>query len=200
MLIESLFRKVITFFVLMDPIGNIPIFLAVLKGIPLKRTPWITFRELLIALLFIIGFFFIGEWVMNWIGVKEYTLRISGGIILFLIAIKMIFSEPEAKKTEEAQSEPFIVPLAIPLVAGPAILSAVMISDHESSSNWMTLFAIIIAWSLSTLILLSASFLKKILGEKGLGAAERLMGLLLVLISIQMFLEGIQSFSSLCQK
>ncbi|MBI3236536.1 MAG: hypothetical protein HYZ48_02340 [Chlamydiales bacterium] len=92
------------------------------------------------------------------------------------------------------EKEPFIVPLAIPLVAGPAVLAAVMLYSHEHYSEWITVGAIVLAWTASTLILLSAGYLKKLLGARGLIACERLMGLLLILISVQMFLSGLALF------
>jgi multiple antibiotic resistance protein len=90
--------------------------------------------------------------------------------------------------------EPFIVPLAVPLLAGPAVLAAVMLYAHQEENEWITIGAIILAWLASTLILLSATFLRKVLGDRGLIACERLMGLLLILISVQMFLGGIHLF------
>jgi MarC family membrane protein len=194
----AIFSQVLIFFLLMDPIGNIPVFISVLKGLPPKRLKFIIFRELTFALAFIVGFYFIGEWLMKFLGVADYTLRISGGIILFLIAIKMIFNDSEEKKEKKLSSEPFIVPLAVPLVAGPAILSAVMIGGQASKSHAVTLSAILIAWVISTLILLTSSWIQRALGEKGIHALERLMGLVLILLSVQMFLDGIKYFSTTC--
>jgi multiple antibiotic resistance protein len=193
-----IFSQTLIFFLLMDPIGNIPIFISILKGLPPRRLKYVIFRELSIALAFIIAFYFIGEWLMKFLGVEDYTLRISGGIILFLIALKMIFNDGDDKKEKKTTSEPFIVPLAIPLVAGPAILSAVMIAGRTSGSHSVTVTAIVLAWAISTLIMLSSSFLQKILGEKGLHACERLMGLVLVLLSVQMFMDGVKFFTKTC--
>ncbi len=178
-------------FLLMDPIGNVPIFISVLKGIDPKRHQYIIFRELVFALLIIIAFNFLGDLLLEFLHVEQATLLIAGGIILFIIALKMIFPgkrDPDVDITPD--KEPFIVPLAIPLVAGPAVLAAVMLYSHEQYSEWITVGAIILAWLASTVILLSASYLKRLLGSRGLVACERLMGLLLILISVQMFLSG----------
>lgn len=196
--LESIFSQAFVFFLLMDPLGNIPVFLSILKDVPSKRLNKVIFRELIIALAFIIGFYFIGEFLMHLLKVEDYTLKIAGGVILFLIALKMIFKDSSEKKIEKLKYEPFIVPLAIPLVAGPAILSAVMINAQAASNTPGTLSAIFIAWGVTTPILLTAGFLQKILGEKGLDACERLMGLILILLSIQMILDGIKCFSTSC--
>lgn len=182
-------------FLLMDPIGNVPIFISVLKDIDPKRQQYIIFRELVIALIIIIAFDFLGDLLLEFLNVERATLLIAGGIILFIIALKMIFPgkrDPDVDISPDR--EPFIVPLAIPLVAGPAVLAAVMLYSHEQYSEWITVGAIVLAWIASTIILLSAGYLKKLLGWRGLVACERLMGLLLILISVQMFLSGIVLF------
>lgn len=183
-------------FLLMDPIGNIPIFIAVLKEIPPHKQRRIIFRELLIALALIVLFLFIGEGLLNFLKVSMSTTLISGGIILFLIALKMVFPGMYTAQPESVMhKEPFIVPLAIPLIAGPAVLAAVMLySGQDGSHPSITLGAIVIAWALSTFILLTAPLWQKTLGERGLIACERLMGLILTLIAVQMFLEGLHLF------
>ncbi len=194
-----IFSQTLVFFLLMDPVGNIPIFISVLKKLPPKRMQFVIVRELTFSLAAIILFYFIGEWLMKFLGVNDYTLRISGGIILFLIALKMIFNDAEEKNEKDSAQEPFIVPLAIPLVAGPAILSAVMITGQTATGHSTTLIAITLAWAISTLILLSSSFLQKKLKEKGLHACEKLMGLVLILLSVQMFLDGVKLFTCTCK-
>ncbi len=180
----------------MDPIGNIPIFLSVLKETNAKRQIKIIIRELIIALLIIICFYFIGEYLLQLLQVKHYTVMISGGIILFIIALRMIFPMQHMmeKNGFRKDREPFIVPLAVPLVAGPAVLAAVMLYSHQDIPASITLTAIIIAWVASTIILICSNILKKILGMRGIIALERLMGLLLTLIAVQMFLEGLRSY------
>ncbi len=182
-------------FLLMDPVGNIPFYLSFLKGIPARRQRIIIIRELVIALGIIIIFNFIGNGLMRFLHVEQSTIQIGGGIILFLLCLKMIF--PHSNSLDEhipnTAIEPFIVPLAIPLVAGPGVLAAVMIYAKQSN-EWIGLGAIIIAWAASLMILISSSWLKSVLGTKGILATERLMGLILTLISIQMFLSGIRAF------
>jgi MarC family membrane protein len=189
-------------FLLMDSIGNVPIFAAILKNVDPKRQRTIIVRELIIALLIIVLFYFVGETLLSFLNVKMPTIMISGGIILFLIAIKMIFpSKYEAQAQLPHDSEPFIVPLATPLVAGPAVLAAVMLySGQHTLSTMTTLFAIIIAWGASILVLLSSSLWKKLLGDRGLMACERFMGLILTLIAVEMFLQGLELFLVNCRR
>ncbi len=192
----KMFSMAFAFFLLMDPIGNVPIFISILKDIDPVRQRKIIIRELIIALIIIIIFNFIGDALLKFLNVTMPTILISGGIILFLIALKMIFPvkrDPEVNSSHN--KEPFIVPLAMPLVAGPAVLAAVMLysGQHENKPT-ILLGSIIIAWAASTIILLSSSFWKKLLGWRGLIACERLMGLILTLIAVQMFLEGVDLF------
>lgn len=187
-------------FLLMDSIGNVPIFVSILKNVPQKRQRNIIIRELIIALIIIVIFYFIGETLLGFLNVKMPTIMISGGIILFLIAIRMIFPSKQDSHAElPHDSEPFIVPLATPLVAGPAVLAAVMLySGQHMHSTMTTLTAIFVAWGASTLVLLSSSLWKKLLGDRGLVACERFMGLILTLIAVQMFLQGLEIFLKNC--
>jgi MarC family membrane protein len=182
-------------FLLMDSVGNIPLYISFLKKVEPKRQRIVIIRELLIALGIIILFNFVGEWLMQFLNIGEDTIQISGGIILFLICLKMIFPDGEdVNHSLPHTNEPFIVPLAVPLIAGPSVLAAVMIYSRQESNHFVMVGAILIAWSASLLILLSSSYLKKILGWRGIFALERLMGLVLSLIAIQMFLNGVRSF------
>jgi len=190
---HPVFGMALSMFFLMDAIGNVPIFLALLKNVSRKRQLMVITRELFIALAVIVLFYFIGNSFLDALGISDQSLKIAGGIILFLISIKMIFPSQQ-NPSASLKEEPLIVPLAIPLIAGPAILATVMIYAGQSLPAVYTLSSIGIAWLASTLILLGAPFLNKILGERGLTALERLMGLILTLIAIQMFLDGISSF------
>lgn len=191
-----LFSLTISLFLLMDPVGNVPVFLSVLKETDQKRHAQIIFRELIIALLVIICFYFIGDYLLKLLQVEQYAVMIAGGIILFIIALRMIFPiyHLHEKNGLPKEREPFIVPLAVPLVAGPAVLAAVMLFSHQEIPTMTVLIAIVIAWIASTMILLGSSFIKRFLGLRGIIALERLMGLLLTLIAVQMFLEGLRSY------
>jgi MarC family membrane protein len=182
-------------FLLMDPIGNIPLFISILKDLEGKRQIQIIFRELVIALGVMILFNFLGDALLHSLNVSQYTVLISGGIILFILSLKMIFpSRKDVDVDLPQEREPFIVPLAVPLVAGPAVLAAIILFARQEENNVMTITAIVIAWTASTIILLCSTFLKKILGWRGIIACERLMGLLLTMLAIQMFLEGVTQY------
>lgn len=187
-----MFSLAFAFFLLMDSVGNVPIFIALLKDIPKKRQYHIIVRELLFALAIIITFIFFGEKLLDLLHISSQAIQIAGGIILFIISLRMIFPKHTEVATTKG-SEPFLVPMAIPLIAGPAILAAVMIYAKQLESDWFIVGAVAIAWLATVLVLLFAPKLKQLLGDKGIAACERLMGLILILIATQMFLEGFQS-------
>lgn len=188
------FTVTFALFLLMNPIGNVPIYLALLKEIAPKRQAQIILRELAMALAILLLFQFVGQGLLNLLGVRKDALLIAGGLILLIIAMRMIFPpERSTIKITEKKEEPFLVPLAIPLVAGPAILSAIIVYSNEVPTLPLT-FAILFAWALVTVILVSAPVLLKILKERGILACERLMGLILILIASQMFLNGLRIF------
>ncbi|MCP3863689.1 multiple antibiotic resistance protein [Marisediminitalea aggregata] len=185
-------------FLIMDPLGNLPIFMSVLKMIEPKRRRFILVRELLFALVILYVFLFSGQAVLDFLNVKQETVSIAGGIILFLIALKMIFPVKGASPIGlAAGEEPYIVPLAIPLIAGPSTLAALILLSNQSPDrmgDWA--LALGAAWIVSAAILLFSGVFHRILGERGLAAMERLMGMILVMIAIQMFLNGVGTYFS----
>jgi MarC family membrane protein len=192
----GIFSIAFALFLLMDAPGNIPMYLSILKHIPPARQRKIILREMLIALLIILIFAFLGQNFLNFLHISPYTIYISGGIILFLMAIKMVFSSSSLDQgPERLITEPFVVPLAIPLIAGPAVLTSVMLYAQQENV-YLVLFSSTIAWFLSLIMLLSATYISKKIGQKGIIALERLMGLVLVLLSVEMFLEGLKIFFS----
>jgi len=183
-------------FLVMDPLGNIPVFLSVLDDVAPERRTRVLVRELFLALVVLVAFLYAGEMMLGFLGLSEHSVRIAGGIILFLIALKMIFPVARsAHDKEEMQGEPLLVPLAIPMVAGPSAMAVVMLlSTNEPGRMNEWLLALLAAWFFSSVILVSASGLKRFLGRRGLIAIERLMGMLLIAISVQMLLEGISAY------
>jgi MarC family membrane protein len=182
-------------FLIMDPLGNLPIFLSILKHIDKKRRRTVMIRELLIALFVMLLFLFLGEQILGFLNLKQEAVSIAGGIILFLIAIKMIFPSEGSLTGLAVGEEPFIVPMAIPLLAGPSILAALLLLAHQNPDKMLEWsISLIIAWGVSAFILMFYEAFNRILGEKGLAAVERLMGMLLVMISVQMLLDGIADY------
>ncbi len=179
-------------FLILDPLGNIPIFLSVLKPLPPARQRIVVARELLIALGVLMVFLWGGKYALEVMHLRQESVSIAGGIVLFLIGIRMIFPPPEGLMGELPDGEPFIVPLAIPMVAGPSGMAAVMLMGSQEPDRmgaWS--LALLIAWAATAAILFSATYLYKWLGTRVLIAVERLMGMVVVALSVQMFLDGI---------
>ena len=183
-------------FLIMDPLGNLPIFMSVLKGIEPARKTKVVLRELLIALFILMMFLHSGQAVLNFLQIEQETVSIAGGIILFIIALRMIFPKPGGIMNLPQGEDPFIVPLAVPMIAGPSTMAALILlanQEPEQMTQWsLALFA---AWAVSATILLMSNKVHKWLGEKGLRALERLMGMILIMIAIQMLLNGVTSYA-----
>jgi multiple antibiotic resistance protein len=190
----SLFNITVTLFLIMDPIGNLSSYLSMVKELDPKRQYWIIFREMLIALFVMLFFNYLGEYIFNFLDLSETTVRLSSGVILFLIAIKILFTASDSPRANLPKGEPFIFPLAIPLIAGPALMATIMLYAHLEQLQSVMMIAIFTAWFLSILIFLFAAPIKRILGTNGLMACERLIGMILVLVAVQRFLEGILLF------
>ncbi|MCD6185645.1 MAG: NAAT family transporter [Deltaproteobacteria bacterium] len=185
----------ILLFLVMDPFGNMPLFLCVLKEVPPEKRQRVIARELLIALLVLFVFLFTGPHLLKILQVSESSLRIAGGIILFLIAIKMIFGQTEELLQGTPDGEPFIVPLAIPAIAGPSAVATILLIVGQEPARWPEwALSLFLAWVSSAIILLLSSKLDRIFGDKGLNAIERLMGLVLTTVSVEMLLQGLRLF------
>jgi len=189
----DILSAVITLWLIMDPLGNVPVFLAVLKRVPPERRRKVLVREVLIAYAVLIFFMLVGEHALKLLQIKQETISIAGGIVLFLIALRMIFPEPGGFD-EGGDDEPLVVPLAIPLIAGPSTLAALLLLRATTESTFQLWLATTIAWSATAAILIAAPIFYRALGERGLVAMERLMGMVLVMISVQMFLNGVAGF------
>jgi len=191
---EFLFAAVATLFVVMDPFGNIPLFITALRKVAPERRNFVLVRELCTALLIMIAFMFMGRQLLAFLGIKEYSLSIAGGLILMLISLKLIFGGTDDVKDVSKDDEPFIVPLAIPLVAGPGALSVVLILGGQSQGRLTILAAVLLASLLNFVVLLLSFPISDLLGRRGLLALERLTGMLLVLMSVNMIMNGIAKF------
>lgn len=188
----------ITLFLIMDPLGNLPVFMSVLKTIEPKRRRKILARELLFSLIIMFTFLFSGQVVLDFLNVKQESVSIAGGIILFLIGLKMIFPQPGGVTGLTSGEEPFIVPLAIPMIAGPSVLAALILLANQDNSRMLDWsMALGAAWLASATILMLSNTFHRVLGERGLTAIERLMGMILIMISVQMLLDGIGKYYSL---
>lgn len=185
----SIISAAFSLFVVYNVLGNIPFYIALLQPYTPKRQRIILFREMLIALGILFLFGFCGDCVLSFLGIRESIIGIAGGVLLFLISLTMVF--PKHAVEEIPDHEPFLVPIAIPGMAGPGSIAAVMLYSHEIATTWKMFLVIFLAWTPSLLIVLTASFIKSLIGSKGLIAVERLGGLLLSLIAVQMIVQGI---------
>ncbi len=184
------------FFLIMDPLGNAPLFLSVLKDVDPDRHLKITMRELLIAYVALLVYLFAGGYILEFLNLSQEAIAISGGIILFIIALRMIFPTEQGIFGDAPGGEPLIVPLAIPAVAGPSVMAVLMLMS--TTGDLLPLFiSISLAWFLTAGLLLAATPLHRILGRRGLAAIERLMGMLLIMMSVQMMLNAITSLNIL---
>ncbi|GAB2491064.1 YhgN family NAAT transporter [Luteococcus sediminum] len=192
----SLMQAVTLLFIVMDPLGNIPFFMTAVKKVAPQRRQWVIARELLVALAIMVAFLFAGQGLLGLIQVSPEALTAAGGIILMLIAVRMVFPSPETTLEEVSLSdEPFIVPLAVPYTAGPSLLAVEVLLVSQDPGRWpVWLAAVLMAWAASATILFLSGYLERILGERVLLAIERLMGMVLVMISTQMVFDGIQRF------
>ncbi len=182
----------VTLFLVLDPFGNAPVFHSVLSRIPESRMRKVLARELFIALLILLAFLFLGPHVLGFLGLRPHTLSISGGIVLFLIALGMVFPARSVLTREDEDDEPLIVPLAVPLIAGPSSIALLLLiaSKHPASLGWITI-AVCGSWLAAASVLWCSPWILKWLGTKGSRALERLMGLMLILVAVQMFLDGV---------
>ncbi|NJN05920.1 MAG: YhgN family NAAT transporter [Rhodobacteraceae bacterium] len=182
-------------FLIMDPLGNVPLFLAVLKDLPERRRRVVMARELLIALATLMVFVWFGRYLLQALHLGAEAVTIAGGIILFIIGIRMIFPPADGIFGETPDGEPFIVPLAIPSIAGPSSMAALLLLGHDNPARNMDWsLALLLAWSGCAAILWSSTALYRLLGRRALVAMERLMGMLLVAMSVQMLLDGIARY------
>jgi multiple antibiotic resistance protein len=191
----DIFTAATTLFLIMDPLGNVPVFISLLKNVAPERRHVVLIRELVIAYAVMLIFLLLGQHLLKFLNLKQESISIAGGIVLFLIAIRMIFPQEGGIMGEQTDEEPFIVPLAIPMVAGPSTLAALLLmaqSSPKKMTSWV--MALTAAWLLTAAILLASPLFFRLLKQRGLTAMERLMGMLLVMMSVQMFLNGLAEY------
>lgn len=192
---HSFSSALLLMFLMADPLGNIPLFIAALKQVPARRRTFIILRECAIAALVLAVFAFVGKSFLDALGLSQAALSIGGGLIVLLMAIRMVFPSKEGVFGESPSGEPFIVPLAVPALAGPSTLATVLVlvgSGPGRIVEWLSV--VVITMFLSAVILIFADRIQQIVGERTTAAFERLMGLILATMAVQMFLSGITSY------
>ena len=183
--------------IILDPFGNIPVFNALLSKRPRGERLRIIAREMLIAYAVLLLFLLAGEAILRYLGLQQPALGVAGGVVLFLIALRMVFPEigqrPELVEIDE--EEPFIVPLAVPMIAGPSAVAALLLLVSRDPHLLLTWWgAMTLAWAVSTAVLLTSGVLSEMIGRRTLRALVRLSGMLLIMMAVQMFMDGIQSY------
>lgn len=197
MQLADIFSAAVLLLLVIDPFGNVPVVIVTMANVPAARRVRVVLRECLIAYVVLVGFMLGGRMFLQWLQLSEVSLAIAGGIILFLIALRMVFRHPDGVFGDGPGAEPFIVPLAVPSIAGPSALATVMLMASRDPSRlpaWIV--ALTAAMLVATLVMLSAHRLQRALGERGMIAVERLMGLVLTAIAVQMLLDGVRNFAA----
>lgn len=191
-----IFSTAVLIFFILDPFGNVPLILSILKNVDKKKHSKIIIRESLIGLLILVVFLFFGEQFLSLFHLETGSITIAGGIIFFLISLKMIFPDPSGADmfATKKDDDPLVVPIAVPMIAGPAALATLLVLAKTNAQHSGSLFvSLLLAWGLSAVVLLCSPKLYKVLKVKGLTALERLMGMLLLILSVQMLVDGIRS-------
>jgi len=192
----ELFSATILLILVIDPFGNVPLVVAALRKVPPERRVRVVLRECMAAYVILVAFMLGGRTFLQWLHLSEQSLTIAGGIILFLIAIRMVFPRPEGVFGDLPGAEPFLVPLAIPSIAGPSALATVMLMasrDPARIGSWLV--ALTVAMGATAVVLALADRLQRWLGERAVLAFERLMGLVLTALAVEMLLSGVRSFA-----
>ncbi len=191
----SFTSTVVILLLVMDPVGNIPLFVSLLRNVEPARRVTVIVRECAIAFAVLLVFVFFGRPLLDLLGLSDSSLNIAGGVILFLIALNMIFRRDESLFGDTMAGEPFIVPLAIPSIAGPTALATVILMVSRAPEHMLeSIMALTVAMAVTLALLLFADRLSKWIGERGLLALERLMGLILTAIAVEMLLRGTEAF------
>jgi MarC family membrane protein len=193
---QNFFQAFILLLLVTDPFGNVPLFVSALSHVPPARRARVIVRECAIAFLLLLVFMFFGRHFLAALQLTDIALRIGGGVILFLIALRMVFpQEGGVFGDREPTAEPFIVPLAVPALAGPSALVTVLLFSSNSVAEMLLHVAVLslvaVVW---LLVLLSAERMQRALGPRVMTAFERLMGLILTAMAVEMLLAGIRSY------
>jgi multiple antibiotic resistance protein len=182
-------------FLVIDPFGNLPFVLAVIGDAPTSRYRRIIIRETVLAFVILTIFALAGEQVLGYLMIEQASLMVAGGVILFLISLKMIFRSAKEIFDSDYRDDPFLFPIAVPSLAGPSAITAVMILRSQQLTSVEQLLAALFLVILATcIVLLLGRRISDWLGVRGIRAVEKLMGLLLNLVAVNMMLVGFKNF------
>ncbi len=194
----TIWTAAVMLYLILDPVGNTPLLITLLKDTPAPRRSWVILRESLFALGVLVFFLFLGRPLLNVLGIHGPELEIAGGIVIFLISLRMIFPvRGGLMGEEEFGGEPFLVPLAVPLLAGPSAIAVVMLFTSPKTNAIglpSALAAVLLAWFACLLTLLVGHQLAHLLGRRGVVATERLMGMVLCVIAVHIVFMGLEKY------
>ncbi len=191
---DKLFQLALSFFLIANPIGNIPTVVALVKDFPFQQQRKIVLRESIFSFIVAISFQFVGAELLNYLHIETDTVSITGGLLLMLVALGMIFPKDEPKETLALKREPFLVPIATPIITGGGVMSAIMIYLSDTHDPLLVSSALVLAWCGVIPVMLLSPYLKKLLGDRGLLALEQFMGMVLALLSMRLLVQGFRIF------
>jgi MarC family membrane protein len=186
----------------LDPLGSLPIFVSVLRGVAPERRARLALRESAIAFGVLLVFMFAGQWLLDVMHLSQRSLAVAGGVILLIIALRMVFGGAAAMVAGEGPdtadgrpAEPFVFPLAVPLLAGPSAMATVLLlASSQPDRVWHWVGALTVAMTVSAIVLLLADRIRRLVGDSVVTAMEKLMGLVLTAIAIEMLLDGLKKY------
>jgi len=192
-----LIESTLLLMLVIDPFGNLLFVLSILADIPATRYRRIILRETFLAFVTLVLFAMVGEQLLGYMGIEQPAVSVAGGMILFLISLKMVFRSAAEIFEDSYRDDPFLVPIAVPSLAGPSAITAVMILRLQDRTGVGTLlFSLCVVMAITALVFLLGRRLSTYLGQRGLRALEKLMGLLLNLVAVNMILVGVRDFLS----
>ncbi len=196
----SIISVAILLMFVLDPFGNIPLLISLIRHYDRKRQLRIIAREMSIGLAILLFFLFFGNSFLSIFHLETSSVTIAGGVIFFIIGLRLSFPGEKGAVPVNTDEEPFVVPIAMPMIAGPSALASLLVLSKQHPTEHFGLFvALLLAWILSAIVMLMSPLLLRVLKNKGLIALERLMGMLLLIMSVQMFVNGIRGVISTIQ-
>lgn len=192
---HSFLSAFILLLLVLDPLGSLPIYIPIMRGVAPERRRWVAVREVMIAFAVLFGFMFFGDAFLRVMHLSERSLEVAGGVILLMVAIRMIFSHEGGVYGVPEGREPLIFPLAVPLLAGPSAMATVLLLASRQPDRLMHwIAALVCAMVVSGLVLLLCDRIRRWVGDSVVSATEKLMGLVLTAISVEMILAGLKRY------
>ncbi len=192
---HSFLSAFILLLLVLDPLGSLPVFIPIMRAVPPERRRWVAAREVVIAFLVLFTFMFLGDAFLRLMRLSERSLEVAGGVILLMVAIRMIFSHADGVYGTPEDKEPLIFPLAVPLLAGPSAMATVLLLASRQPDQLMSwVGALSAAMAVSAVVLLLCDHIRRWVGDSVVSATEKLMGLVLTAIAVEMILAGLKRY------